>query len=145
MIRPPILLVAAAALLLARPAPCQMPTGTPPVELLGAFRDDYGSSYRISVDTWTQLPRMTFHVVEWHMREQYLLAWNDSSNTGAPGKWTRIDWVLLPGMTPYEWGFCLSAYEAPTRAAADSSHAANRSAPKTGCNGFPFTRMRRPE
>lgn len=75
---------------------------------------------------------------------RYLIAWNDSSNATAPGLWTRIDWIPLSGMPPYAWAFCLSAYEAPSRAAAEATAIARPDTPRTGCNGYPFSRMRRP-
>lgn len=52
------------------------------------------------------------------------------------------DWARLDGMAPYEWAFCFSAYNAPTAAAAESVSIARPEAPKTGCNGYPYTRMR---
>ena len=75
---------------------------------------------------------------------QTLIAQNDSANAYAPGLWTRIDWVRLDGMAPYTWAFCLTAYDAPTRAAAEATPPADRATPRTGCNGYPFSRMRRP-
>ncbi|CAN5907988.1 hypothetical protein BH11GEM2_BH11GEM2_35000 [soil metagenome] len=56
--------------------------------------------------------------------------------------WSRIDWIRLE-MAPYEWAFCLSAYAAPTQEAALATTTARRDAPRTGCNGHPFSRMRR--
>lgn len=112
--------------------------------LLGEFRDDYGEAYVISPTLWTQLPRTRYRIVSWNPAEQYLIAQNDSGNTSAPRRWTRIDWLTLPGVPSFTWAFCLSAYKAPTRAAAESTTVANRSTPKTGCNGYPFSRMRRP-
>lgn len=41
--------------------------------------------------------------------------------------------------------FCVSAFDAPTVAAAESAMVAHRETPKTGGNKFPFTRMRRIE
>ena len=111
--------------------------------LLGAFADDYGNRYAIAPALWTQLPHGRFHVRRWNIAGQYLIARNDSANAHAPGKWTRIDWVELTGMPPWGWAFCLTAYEAPTAAAAESTTAARRETPRTGCNGYPFSRMRR--
>jgi hypothetical protein len=104
--------------------------------------DDYGNEYEISRTAWIQLPHGTFHVVEWHPAEQFLLARNDSANSSAPGRWTRIDWMDLPGMRPYSWAFCLSAYDEPTQEAALEKAVARRETPRTGCNGFPFSRMK---
>ncbi len=49
----------------------------------------------------------------------------------------------LAGMPPYEWAFCLSAYEASSAGEAEAAEIARREQPMTGCNGFPFSRMRR--
>jgi len=121
------------------------PTSSPaaPVELLGEFQDDYGSRFRISPTEWVHLPRSRYHIVLWDPAGQYLIARNDDANSSAGGLWTRIDWVAIPGMAPYTWAFCMSAYEAPTRQAAEATNIARRETPRTGCNGFPFSRMRR--
>jgi len=60
----------------------------------------------------------------------------------APGPWARIDWMRFSGMAPYPWGFCLTAYRAPSRDVARATPALDRSRPRTGCNGSPFWRMR---
>lgn len=71
-----------------------------------------------------------------------MIAQNDLDNPGDGGLWTRIDWLPLRGMSPWEWGFCLSAYKAVSAAAAESTRVARRETPRTGCNGHPFSRMR---
>lgn len=45
-------------------------------------------------------------------------------------------------MAPYTWGYCYSAYNAPSAAVAETVSVANRAIPRTGCNGYPFSRMR---
>ncbi len=137
MLRP---LVAVCLLTLAGCAP--RATLSPAPDLLGAFVDDYDNAFTITPETWTQDPHGRFHIVRWD--GQTLIAQNDTANTHAPGLWTRIDWVRLDGMAPYTWAFCLTAYEAPTRAAAEATPPADRATPRTGCNGYPFSRMRRP-
>jgi hypothetical protein len=142
----PLRLTAAVLLVLAGCAP--RPTSrlaAPPADLLGPFVDDYGNAYAITAETWTQLPHGRFHIVRRDDAAQTLVARNDTANTHAPGLWTRIDWVRLDGMAPYTWAYCLTAYEAPTQAAAEATPAADRAAPRTGCNGYPFSRMRRPD
>lgn len=116
---------------------------TPDRALLGDFEDDYSNRFTITAQEWFQPPHGRFHIVAWHTAEQYLIAQNHSANASDGGKWTRIDWMSFSGMEPFTWGFCLSAYAAPSAAAAESVRTAKRSTPKTGCNGFPFSRMRR--
>ena len=116
---------------------------TPPSMLLGDFVDDYGIGHRIDANEWLQRPDTRYRVVAWHPEAQYLIARNDAGNRSDAGKWTRIDWVTLPGMPPYAWAFCLSAWDAATQADAERADIARRDTPKTGCNGYPLSRMRR--
>ena len=118
-------------------------TGTPPSLLLGDFKDDHGNRFTITPQAWLQHPGTRYHVVRWETEAQYLLAQNDSANASDGGLWTRIDWMEFSEMAPYHWGFCLSAYAAPTAAEAEATAIAERESPRTGCNGFPFSRMRR--
>ena|GEM_PF-1342367 len=118
-------------------------SGPPPQSMLGDFVDDYGNRFLIARWEWTQMPHGKFNVTKWVPSAHYLIAQNDSSNSGAPGKWTRIDWVTLEGMPPWEWAFCLSAYEAPTADSAEATRIAKPGTPRTGCNGHPYSRMKR--
>jgi hypothetical protein len=115
----------------------------PPELLLGDFVDDYDNRFVISRTEWVQLPHGRFHIKRWDATRQYLIAQNDNANASAAGKWTRIDWAQLQGMPPYTWAFCLSAYDAPTAQAAERATIARRDSLRTGCNGYPFSRMRR--
>lgn len=119
------------------------PRGTPPARLIGAFEDDYGIRYSISQQAWTQHPLSTYHITQWHADAQYLIAQNDADNPSDGGLWTRIDWIRLSEMPPYEWAFCLSVYDAPTAAEAEAANIVQRDTPRTGCNGYPFSRMKR--
>jgi hypothetical protein len=116
---------------------------SPPPSLLGDFVDDYGNHFAISSAEWFQAPHGRFRILKWVPSARYLIAQNDSSNSSAPGKWTRIDWVALDGMPPWEWAFCLSAYQAPTADSAEATRLAKPATPRTGCNGYPFSRMQR--
>lgn len=118
-------------------------SGSASAIVLGEFTDDYRGRFSITDALWFQRPRNRFRIVEWHAGEQFLIAQNAPDDPTAPNRWTRIDWMTLENMAPFTWGFCLTAYQAPSRAAARATPAANRSVPKTGCNGFPFTRMQR--
>ena len=114
-------------------------------DVLGTFDDDYGIRYRIDAERWQQGERTMYLVTSWHAQAQYLIARNAPTNPSAPDKWTRIDWMPLHGMPPYTWAYCLSAYDAPTRDVAEATRVAKRDSPKSGCNGFPFSRMKRAE
>ena len=137
----PVLLALSACALHAHTT--QAPSASPPALLLGEFVDDYGIAHRIDAQQWLQRPDTRYQVIAWHPEAQYLIARNAADNRSDPGRWTRIDWLVLPGMPPYEWAFCLSAYDAPTRADAERADITRRDTPKTGCNGYPFSRMRR--
>lgn len=113
-----------------------------PPMLLGEFVDDYGGRFTITVSEWLQHPANRYRVVRWNEANEYLIAQNGATNSSAPNLWTRIDWMQLSNMAPYEWAFCLSSYDAPTAAAAEATEVARRETPRTGCNGFPFSRMR---
>lgn len=116
---------------------------TPPLFLLGNFEDDYGARFTISAADFFQRSRNHYRIVRWDVANQFFIAQNDSANASNPNKWTRIDWLKLEGMPPYEWAFCFTAYKAATRLEAEATAAAQREAPRTGCNGFPFSRMKR--
>ena len=138
-----VILFIAALAACAGHAPISLAPVAPPALVLGAFRDDYGSTYRLSDSLFEHLPRSRYRIVEWHPAEQFFIAQNDRSNPGEPGLWTRLDWVQLSAMAPWEWGFCLTAWNAATEAAARATPAADGSNPRTGCGGHPFTRMQR--
>ena len=121
------------------------PAPAPPALLLGDFVDDYGIAHRIDTREWRQLPNARYRIVRWDIDGHYLIARNDDDNPADAGRWTRIDWLALPGMPPYEWAFCFSAYAAPTQADAERTAIARRDTPRIGCNGHPFSRMRRAE
>lgn len=138
----PLFLLLAAACARTAP-PSALPAGSPPAPMLGAFADDYGSRHAIARDAWTQEGYATYHVVRWNTEAQYLVARNDSANPQDGGTWTRIDWMPLQGMPPYAWAYCISTWNAATAQEAERAAPADRSNPRTGCGGHPFTRMRR--
>ncbi len=118
------------------------PGSTAPTMLLGTFEDDYGVSYTIKNSILYQHTANTYHIKYWNHEEQYLIAQNDTDNASGRKSWTRIDWIELPDMAPYTWAYCLSAYNAKTAREAEEVEIANRNEPRTGCNGFPFSRMK---
>ncbi len=122
--------------------PAAGPTQAPPDFLLGDFDDDYGGHPRISATRWIQGEGTEYVLVSWHPDAQYVIARNADTNRTAPGAWTRIDWMRLDNMPPYVWAYCLSAFDAPTRDSAERTRVADRATPRTGCNGFPFSRLK---
>lgn len=115
---------------------------TIPDYMKGKFKDDYGIKYEISDTLWTQLPRTKYRIIKWNLTEHYLVAQNNGGNPGEGGLYTRIDFMQFNYMAPWKWGYCLTAYDAKTDVIAESMAKADRKHPKTGCNGFPFSRMK---
>jgi len=114
-----------------------------PAMLVGTFIDDYGIKYEINDTLWTQFPGIRYNVISWNIDENYLLALNDDKNISDSGLYTRIDYMTFENMEPYTWGFCLTTYNAETVEEARDKAVADRENPKIGCNGHPFSRMRR--
>ena len=113
-----------------------------PEFLSGTFEDDYKIEYTLTKKLFFQKPNTQFHIIEWNITEQYFIAKNDSLNPYDPNLYSRIDWIEFNDSAPYTWGFCLSVYDATSAESAEDVQSANRSTPKTGCNGYPFSRMK---
>lgn len=120
----------------------QIGSAGPPTDIVGEFVDDYGIEYDITASLWIQGMSTRYHIVEWNVEAQYALARNDAENSSESDLWTRIDWVFLED-SDFEWAFCYAVYDADSLDEARTSSPSNRNAPRTGCNGFPFSRMRR--
>ena len=114
-----------------------------PASLQGNFKDDYGSEYSINTNEWVQDTRMKYHLLLYNKEANYLIAKNDETNPSGGGLYTRIDIMYFENMDPWQWGFCLTAYKAATMQEAINTAAADRTNPRKGCSGFPFTRMKR--
>ena len=112
---------------------------------VGNFMDDYGIKYSITDSVWTQLPKTKYYIIKWNAAQQYLIAKNDTANKSDKGLYTRIDYMQFQGMEPFRWGFCLTAYDATSDSEAEATAAADRKNPRKGCNGFPFSRMKKTE
>ena len=108
----------------------------------GNFIDDYGISYSINDSLWTQHPHSKYHIIVWDTLSQFILARNDDSNPAEGGLFTRIDYMKFRNMEPFQWGFCLTVYNAKTIEDARAEAKADTLNPKTGCGGYPFSRMR---
>ena len=136
-------LTACSAVFPARMHPGELQSSGPPALVVGSFDDDYGSTHEISDKEWRHGKSAVYHVIRWDRQQQFLIALNGDKNPSDPGLWSRFDWMPLPAdMAPYTWAFCMSAYKAKTAEEAEQTAIAKRETPKTGCNGFPFTRMK---
>lgn len=121
---------------------CTSNTSKVPEYLTGSFVDDYNIEYELTEKVFYQKPGTRFHILKWNIEEQYFIAQNDSLNSYDPSLYTRIDWMKFEEMPPFEWGFCLSTYNAKTPDLAEEAYIPDRNLPRTGCNGYPFSRMK---
>lgn len=132
-----LLPVAALATLFTTPQWAQAPR-----DLVGTWHDDYGSTHAVSDSLWVQHGNARYEIVRWDSAGQFAIARNASTNRDDGGTFTRIDWLKLEGMPPWTWAFCLTTWNAPTADSALAHAPARRDTPRTGCGGFPFTRLR---
>lgn len=119
---------------------------TIPFALPATFMDDYNVRYRISDSLWIQEPSATYHIIRWNLKEQYVIARNGLKNPSDTGLYTRIDYMKFNNMEPYRWGFCLSTFDAKSDSLAEFTPThTDRLNPRKGCNGYPFSRMKKIE
>jgi hypothetical protein len=114
-----------------------------PAAFLGDFTDDYGIRYSISDSVWLQHPGVKYYLLRYDSTGQYFIAQNANTNPSEGGLYTRIDVMQFSNMAPWHWGFCLTEYKAKTMEEAISRQAADRGNPRKGCNGYPFSRMKK--
>ena len=111
--------------------------------LKGKFIDDYGINYQVTDSTFVMSGSAKYHILKWDEKGEFLLTQNDSLNKAQQNLYTRIDYVKFSGMEPFNWGYCFTVYDAQNAEAALKAASADRSNPKKGCNGYPFSRMKR--
>jgi len=109
-----------------------------PTLLKGDFTDDYDIHYSISDSLWIQHPAFEMKITKIDTTVMYILGYDTNDST-----YTRIDYMPFKNMGDYTWGFCYTAYEQEDEEALLDMESANRDTPKTGCGGFPFSRMKR--
>lgn len=124
-------------------AQASIEAGAFPSALSGAFVDDYGVRYTVGPDVWLHGDAARYHIIDSDVANRFIIAQNDEGNPGQAGLWTRIDWVLLDPSSEFGWGYCYAVYDAASPDAARAAADSDRDTPRTGCNDFPFTRMRR--
>ncbi|MFV1883664.1 MAG: hypothetical protein ACMZ7B_04200 [Balneola sp.] len=124
-------------------SPEEKSSPTIPGFLIGDFEDDYGVTYAIRDSVFMMEDHTKIHILDWNLDGQLFVGKNDSSNIYDPLLYSRIDWMKFENMGEFEWGFCLSAYNEISLDSARAVSVVNRENPKTGCNGYPFSRMKR--
>lgn len=110
---------------------------------LGNFSDDYSIHYIITDSAFIQLPKISYSIIKWNVKEKYIIAQNGALNPSDKNLFTRIDYMEFENMNPFLWGFCYTEYKAPNIKAAEKAISADRLNPKKGCNGYPFSRLKR--
>lgn len=115
-----------------------------PVDLPASFTDDYGIKYQVSDSLFFQQPSSRYHILRWNTKEQYIIAKNGEGNPADKGLYTRIDYMRFEKMEPFLWGFCLSTWNATSDSLAEFTPVkVDRLNPRKGCNGYPFSRMKK--
>jgi len=114
-----------------------------PTALRGTFIDDYGTRHTIDDSLWVHGSVNRYHLVEWHPGAHSVITRSGPADAAAGGGFGRIDWLTLAGTDGWEWAFCIVAWDVPSVAAARAVTVADTSHPRSGCGGYPFTRMRR--
>lgn len=116
--------------------------GIPPW-LLGDFADDYGIRYTIRTDAWIQRPDASYRIERWDVDARHLIARDPAGAADGGDLWLRVDWVRLGTGAEFTWAFCYAVYDAASLVEARDGPSSNRATPREGCNGYPFSRMRR--
>jgi len=115
-----------------QPNPSALPRGT--------FVDDYSIEYVILDSSWTMVPGSAYVIDSVDPKERTLILRQPASDSTAV-RFTRVDWMILEGMDPWTWAYCYTGWDLATFDEAASLAPANRAEPRTGCGGFPFSRM----
>ena len=113
--------------------------GQAPAQIRGDWSDDYGASHQIGDTLWRHGGNR-YRLVRWDSAGNYLIARRLGTDSAAV--WTRIDLIRLDSMPPWRWGYCLATWTAPSADSAAATRLADRTTPRSGCGGFPFTRMK---
>jgi hypothetical protein len=111
--------------------------GDGPLDLTGAWLDDYGAAYEIAEDLWRD-DYSSYQPLDWSNAERWVVARNDDDNAFNPGAFSRFDWAEQAGDT---W-LCQTVFDAASEDAAREAAPADPADPATaGCGTFPWTRL----
>ena len=110
--------------------------------LTGEFQDDYNYNYTITHDKWMMKPDLEYEILKWNTENKYIITVNKDVATST-NKYSRIDYVILDNMEPYTWCYCISAYDQESWEKAAAVLIADTNDLRKGCNGFPFSRMKK--
>ncbi len=112
-----------------------------PLEIIGVYADDYGTTHTITADVWTMDfggEPYTFDVLQYDNAADYLVAQNGAGNGFNPGLYSRFDWATYQD----EFYICQGTYDAASEAEAAAAEAPDPTDPTTGgCGGFSWSRL----
>ncbi len=114
-----------------------------PAMVVGTFDDDYGGHHVIDGKVWTMGKKTVFHLVQFDVANNVVFTHNAPENEHDGNTYSRIDYVKLEGMAPWEWGYCMTTWNSKTFEEAMAAKSANRADLMKGCGGHPFSRMKR--
>mgnify|MGYP003574859236 CR=1 FL=1 len=114
-----------------------------PPGLTGSFIDDYGITYTVTDSLFIQAPGIRYHIIRWDTAQQFFIAYQVPKKTPDSLVYTRLDYMRFSNMQPWLWGYCFTTYTAKNEAEALNHPTADRQNPRKGCNGYPFSRMKR--
>ncbi len=116
-------------------------SGQGPLEIIGAYADDFGTTHTITADLWTMDfggDPATFDVLQYSNADDYLVAQNGAGNAFNPGLYSRFDWSSYQN----ELYFCQGTFDAASEAEAAAAESPDPSGPTAGgCGGFPWSRL----
>lgn len=105
----------------------------------GDYEDDFGYTFSLNSYRWTNGSGSFFSISQYDEQLGWIVAQNDSSNSWSPNLWSKFD---LTSDTDGEMYFCQSTYDAMDEQTALDALSAATDNLTTGCNGFPWSKMR---
>ena len=107
---------------------------------IGKFTDNFGATHYISKITWFQ-PSVygdsIFHIKQYNIDNDFIIAQNDAVKSFNPEKWSRFDYAQK-GKKLY---YCQIAFDKNTEAEALAVTDADKTDLEKGCNDNPWTEL----